>query len=190
MICSSCHGKSGEGKDYEDYKTGVPAPGNYDFVRVASDEMIRFTILHGRGDRQMASWLPLYSGLKEAEIDSIVRRIDSKYDSPYRFGMMARICKTAIDELKAEGAKVGLFRPITLYPYPEKALFEVAGQKKIEALMSVELSTGQMIEDVRRIVGREKPIHFFGRTGGVVPSPDEVKENILKVLDERKGRKR
>ncbi|MCK4747557.1 MAG: c-type cytochrome, partial [Bacteroidales bacterium] len=79
MICSSCHGKKGEGKDYEIYKTGVPSLWNYDYVRVASDEMMAFTILHGRGKRQMASWLPMYSGLKMSEIDSIVRMLDGRF---------------------------------------------------------------------------------------------------------------
>lgn len=77
MICSSCHGKSGEGKDYETYKNGAASVGNYDFVRVASGEMIRFTLLHGRGGRQMASWLPEYSGLSIEEIDALVARLDS-----------------------------------------------------------------------------------------------------------------
>jgi mono/diheme cytochrome c family protein len=72
MTCSACHGKSREGKDYEIYKTGVPSIGNYDFARVASREMIIFTLLHGRGARQMASWLPMHSGLKRSELDSLV----------------------------------------------------------------------------------------------------------------------
>ncbi len=79
MICSSCHGKEGEGKDYETYSTGVPSLGNYDFIRVASPEMIAFTILHGRGRRQMASWLPQHSGLSMAEIDSLAGMIGRRY---------------------------------------------------------------------------------------------------------------
>ncbi len=79
MICSSCHGKEGEGKDYETYKTGVPAVWNYDFVRVAPDELIEFTLIHGRGSRQMSSWLPLHSGLSEKEIDSLVRMLGGRY---------------------------------------------------------------------------------------------------------------
>jgi len=78
MMCSACHGKSGEGKDYESYKTGIPAIFNHDFLRVASDEMIRFTLLNGRGSRQMASWLPLHSGLQKEEIDSLVGLIEAQ----------------------------------------------------------------------------------------------------------------
>jgi len=85
MICSSCHGKDGEGKNYESYKTGVPSLGNNDFISVASAEMILFTILHGRGGRQMASWLPMYSGLTGDEIDSVVNTLDRRYDVNYTF---------------------------------------------------------------------------------------------------------
>ncbi|HEC41537.1 MAG TPA: c-type cytochrome [Bacteroides sp.] len=91
MICSSCHGKNGEGKDYQGYKTGVPSLGNNDFVRVASDEMMAFTILHGRGGKQMASWLPLYSGLTHNEIDSIVKMLDGKFDVSHSFADVSRI---------------------------------------------------------------------------------------------------
>jgi len=91
MICSSCHGKNGEGKDFETYNTGVPSLGNYDFIRVASEEMIRFTILHGRGSRQMASWLPLYSGLSLGEIDSVVWMLEQKFETRVSFTDISRI---------------------------------------------------------------------------------------------------
>jgi mono/diheme cytochrome c family protein len=79
MICSACHGESGEGKDYEVYETGVPSLGNYDFIRMASREMIMFTLLHGRGARQMASWLPMHSGLKTNELDSLVLSLKDQF---------------------------------------------------------------------------------------------------------------
>jgi mono/diheme cytochrome c family protein len=71
MICVACHGKSGEGKSYKDYKTGIPAVGNDDFLSVASKDFIAFTIYHGRGGRQMAAWLPRFSGLTEGEIQAL-----------------------------------------------------------------------------------------------------------------------
>ena len=85
MTCSACHGKTGEGKDYEVYRTGVPSLGNYDFIRVVPDEMIMFTLLHGRGSRQMASWLPMHSGLKIDELDSLVISLENQFPVPYRF---------------------------------------------------------------------------------------------------------
>jgi mono/diheme cytochrome c family protein len=78
FCCSACHGKRGEGKDYLVYKTGIPALANRDFTSTASEDFIRFTILNGRGRREMASWLPWYSGLSEEEIDSIVTHIRSQ----------------------------------------------------------------------------------------------------------------
>jgi len=88
------------------------------------------------------------------------------------YGTMARICSTAIDELKEEGIEVGLIRPITLYPFPTDVIAEYAD--KIGNVISVEMSMGQMVEDVQAAVGRNLHVDFFGRTGGVVPSPDEV----------------
>ncbi|MEW5797191.1 MAG: 3-methyl-2-oxobutanoate dehydrogenase subunit VorB [Candidatus Zixiibacteriota bacterium] len=98
------------------------------------------------------------------------------------YGTMARICQTVIDELETEGISVGLFRPITVFPYPEEALRKEANKKNIESILTVEMSMGQMLEDVERIVQGARPIKFFGRTGGIVPTPDEVKEQIKKMI--------
>lgn len=98
------------------------------------------------------------------------------------YGTMARICQTAIDDLSEEGISVGLFRPITLFPYPEKEVRAEAEKKNLETILVVEMSTGQMVEDVEKAVAEVKPVEFFGRTGGIVPSPEEVKEQIRKLL--------
>jgi len=105
------------------------------------------------------------------------------------YGTMARICQTVIDELEQEGISVGLFRPITLFPFPEATLLEEASRNNIESVLTVEMSLGQMVEDIQRIVGAVKPVRFFGRTGGVVPTPDEVKEQIKKLIREETGAK-
>lgn len=98
------------------------------------------------------------------------------------FGTMARICQTAIDELEEENISVGLMRPISLYPFPEKEIFKEAGKANILAILDVEMSTGQMIEDIERCTRSIKPIEFFGRTGGIVPTPEEVKDKIYEML--------
>jgi 2-oxoglutarate ferredoxin oxidoreductase subunit alpha len=98
------------------------------------------------------------------------------------YGTMARICQTAIDELEQEGYSVGLFRPITLFPYPEKELEIEIKKKNIRTVLTIEMSCGQMVEDVERIVRGRKPVKFFGRTGGIVPSPDEAKEQIKSLI--------
>ncbi len=96
------------------------------------------------------------------------------------YGTMARICKTAIAELKRLKISVGLFRPITLFPFPEKELRTAA--EPVGRLVSVEMSMGQMVEDVERVVGREKPVSFFGRCGGIVPSPEEVVAEVKRLV--------
>ncbi|HNS99404.1 MAG TPA: 3-methyl-2-oxobutanoate dehydrogenase subunit VorB [Polyangiaceae bacterium] len=88
------------------------------------------------------------------------------------YGTMARICSTAIDELKQKGVEVGLIRPITLYPFPAAAILQHA--KKIGKVISVEMRMGQMVEDVQAAVGHDIHVGFFGRAGGIIPSPDEV----------------
>lgn len=97
------------------------------------------------------------------------------------FGITARICKSAINELRANGIKVGLLRPITLWPFPKKILSSLADSAK--AFMSVEMSMGQMVDDVRLAVNGKKPVHFFGRTGGVIPSVEEVIAEVTKLSE-------
>ncbi len=81
-LCSACHGKDGTGKDYKTYKTGVPAIGNTDFLRVASENYIRFTMEKGRSLRQMGSWSPRISGLNSYELDSVSRYLKDKIRRP------------------------------------------------------------------------------------------------------------
>lgn len=98
------------------------------------------------------------------------------------YGTMARICQTVIDELEPQGISIGLFRPITCFPFPEKQLYEEATRANIETVLTVEMSMGQMVEDVERVVARQRPVKFFGRTGGIVPSPEEVIDQIKQLL--------
>ena len=96
------------------------------------------------------------------------------------YGITSRICKTAVNKARQEGIKLGLIRPITLWPFPEKAIAEIASHAK--AFISVEMSMGQMVDDVRLAVNGKCPVHFFGRTGGVIPTPDEVLNVAKEVL--------
>jgi 2-oxoglutarate/2-oxoacid ferredoxin oxidoreductase subunit alpha len=97
----------------------------------------------------------------------------------FAYGTMSRISKTAIDELTQEGYKIGLFRPITLYPYAYEAASALI--EKADKLIAVELSTGQMIDDVK-LASKGKEVAFFGRQGGIVPTPEEVKSEFLKLM--------
>jgi 2-oxoglutarate ferredoxin oxidoreductase subunit alpha len=88
------------------------------------------------------------------------------------YGTAARVARTAIRRAREGGLRAGLFRPITLWPFPSAALAELASRAR--GLLVVELSAGQMVEDVRLAVEGRTPVTFHGRTGGMVPSPDEV----------------
>jgi 2-oxoglutarate ferredoxin oxidoreductase subunit alpha len=92
------------------------------------------------------------------------------------FGTVGRIAKTAIREARQQGVRVGLFRPITLYPFPYARLKELSAQ--MDATLVIEMNAGQMVEDVRLGVGDRTPVHFFGHTGGVIPLPDEILDQI------------
>ncbi len=88
------------------------------------------------------------------------------------FGIAARVSKNAINEARAKGIKVGMIRPITLWPFPKKQF--AAAAEKVKAFVSVELSMGQMIEDVRLAVNGKAPVTLCNRAGGMIPSPEEV----------------
>ncbi len=98
------------------------------------------------------------------------------------YGTMARICNTAMAEVVASDKqkRIGLFRPITLWPYPYEALAKEA--EKAKQILVVEMSTGQMVEDVQLAVLGSRPIDFYGLTGGLVPSPDDVADKLRKIL--------
>jgi 2-oxoglutarate ferredoxin oxidoreductase subunit alpha len=97
------------------------------------------------------------------------------------FGTTSRICKNVVRLAQAEGMKVGLIRPITLWPFPSAAVAKVAAQSSVKAFLDVELNAGQMVEDVRLAVNGAKPVHFYGRTGGNLPSQREILEQLRQI---------
>jgi 2-oxoglutarate ferredoxin oxidoreductase subunit alpha len=97
------------------------------------------------------------------------------------YGTTARICKTAVSMLKEEGIKAGLIRPITLWPFPYEAVGQAA--QKARHLFVVEMSMGQMIEDVKLSLDQKRPVNFHGRCGGMLPAPDDVVERAKRILD-------
>ncbi len=104
-------------------------------------------------------------------------------DGDYRalivsYGTMSRVCKTAIDNLKAEGLEVGMIRPQTIFPFPEVAVRDAADKPGVKAVLSVEMSMGQLVEDVERCVQGKKPVHWFGKCGGDIPTPEEIMDEV------------
>lgn len=100
------------------------------------------------------------------------------------FGASARVARSAVNAARAQGIKAGLFRPITLWPFPVDALEATVPQAK--AYLDVEMNMGQMLEDVQLVVSGRRPVEFFGRTGGVIPTPDEVLSALV-ALNEKVG---
>ena len=96
------------------------------------------------------------------------------------FGCMSRICENVVDMAREDGIKLGLLRPVTLFPYPKKALDALIPQLK--SIMSVELNTGQMVEDVRLVANGRVPVNFYGRQGGMIPDPEEIYEQFKKSI--------
>jgi 2-oxoglutarate ferredoxin oxidoreductase subunit alpha len=95
---------------------------------------------------------------------------------------MSRVCKTAIDMMKEEGIEIGLLRPKTLFPFPEKAVFEAAVKESCTSVISVEMSMGQMVEDVERCVKGRREVEFYGECGGDIPTPEKIIEVIKGLL--------
>ena len=99
------------------------------------------------------------------------------------FGTVARIAKSAINELRAQGVKVGLFRPITVWPFPYAQLAEAS--KNAKALLDVEANEGQMLQDVKLAINGAKPVEYFGHCGSLMPTTDEI---VAKILEMKEGK--
>ena len=116
-----------------------------------------------------------YDRMTQEEIRYDTYNTDSDYERLIvSYGTMSRVCRTAIDNLKEEGLEVGMIRPQTLFPFPEQAVHDAAVKTSCRGVYSIEMSMGQMVEDVRLAVQGERPVHWYGKCGGDVPTPEEV----------------
>ena len=119
-----------------------------------------------------------YQQIKDTEVRFETQQTDDADYIIVAFGSAARIAEKAIELARAEGIKVGLFRPITLWPFPEKQIAQLAQGKK--GVLVAEINAGQMVEDVRLSINGAVPVEHFGRLGGIVPEPEEI-VNALKA---------
>lgn len=145
----------------------------------------------------------LYMGADElerfnGELQDKLRRIEQSNEVRYEsvdlddaeivvvaFGTAARVARTAVKRLRAKGMPVGLFRPITLWPFPHQELERLAKRTpSVRTFLVVEMNAGQMLHDVREAVGGRVPVRFKGRTGGVIPLPEEIEEELRLMLME------
>lgn len=142
--------------------------------------------------------------LNPEECDALNRRLTAKYAEIEKnevrwdtascedaevlitaYGTPARITLTALDVLRKEGIRAGLFRPVTLWPFPERALRDLAAEPHVKVILDVEMSsTGQMLDDVRLAVEGRKPIRYLGRAGGIMPTVEEIIEAAKTALKE------
>ena len=145
--------------------------------------------------------------LDHDELEAHVRKLERKYAEAERtcvrfeayrtedaevvlvgYGIVARVLKAAMDQARARGLKAGLLRPITLWPFPNKALRQLA--RRVEMFLVIECSTGQMVEDVRLAIDGKRPVEFYGRTGGNVPTAEEVLGVLMESHKEVVGQSR
>lgn len=127
-------------------------------------------------ERTVVERFAKYDVIKEKETDAESYLTDDAEIVVCAFGATARVVKSAVNEAREQGIKVGMLRPKTVWPFPVKEL--QAACKNAKKVLSVEMSMGQMVDDIKLALNCSKPVEFFGRTGGVIPTPAEVLAKI------------
>ena len=117
-----------------------------------------------------------YAQIEENEVMYEEYMMDDAEVCVVAYGIAARVAKNAIAAARAQGVKVGMIRPITLWPFPKKVLNAAAD--KVKAFVTVEMSMGQMIEDVELAIRCKKPVLLCNRAGGMIPTPEQVLAKI------------
>ena len=123
-----------------------------------------------------------YKKIRETEVRYETWMCDDADYVIVAFGSAARLSQKAIDMARAQGLRVGLFRPITLWPFPTREIEKMAKGRK--GVLVVEINAGQMVQDVRLAINNNVPVDQFGRLGGIVPEPNEIVDAILKMKNE------
>lgn len=125
--------------------------------------------------------IKLQAKYKEIEENEVRYSTYMADDAEYLFvayGSMSRICEAVVDQAREAGFKVGLLRPITLFPFPTRQIQDMIPQLK--GILTVEMSAGQMVEDVKLAANGKVPVEFYGRMGGIIPAPEEVYDAFVK----------
>lgn len=151
-----------------------------------------------KGTRPRAVINSLY--IETEDLDTLMTRLNARYDvirekevmvEKYHtdgaeyilcaYGTVARVCKAAVRILEENGVKAGLVRPITLWPFPTKEVREVFAQESVKAGLTVEISNGQMVEDIRLAVNGIKPVEYMGKGGSIIPAAEDIAERIMQM---------
>ncbi|GJQ62630.1 MAG: 3-methyl-2-oxobutanoate dehydrogenase subunit VorB [Melioribacteraceae bacterium] len=141
------------------------------------------TSLHIQPDKMEEINIHLQKKYRTIEENEIRVEMINCDDAEYiitAYGLVARICTKAAELARDKGIKVGVIRPITLFPFPINEIAEAAG--KVKGILDVEMNAGQMVEDVRLSVNGKVPVEFYGRMGGIVPTPEEILEAFEEKL--------
>jgi 2-oxoglutarate ferredoxin oxidoreductase subunit alpha len=126
-----------------------------------------------------------YERMQREDVRCEALNLDADYQALIvSYGTMSRVCRTAVENLKNEGLEVGMIRPQTLFPFPIEAIRQAAAKPDCRFTISIEMSMGQMVEDVERSVQGRCPVEWYGKCGGEVPTPEE----IMSVIRERLAR--
>ena len=152
-----------------------------------------------KGDRPRAVINSLY--IETEILDDLMTRLNARYDAiranevmveMYKtegaefmlcaYGTVARVCKAAVRILEEKGVKCGLVRPITLWPFPSKDVHDVIAQESVQGALTVEISNGQMVEDIRLAVNGEKPVEFMGKGGSIIPTAEEIADRVMEII--------
>ncbi len=121
-----------------------------------------------------------YENMKRSEVKVDTDNLEDAEVALVGYGTSARICREAMETARKKGMRVGLIRPITLWPFPEKVIAE--NVEKLKAFLVLEMSLGQMVEDVRLAADGKCPVYFYGRPGGGIPEVDVVVDRIERIL--------
>jgi len=140
------------------------------------------SLFMGEGELEMRNNMrqEKYRKIKEREVRFDAVDTEDSELVVVAFGIAARIALSAVRKLRLEGLKVGLFRPVSLFPFPEKELHALAGNGR--KFLTIELNAGQMVEDVRLAINGRSEVHFYGRPGGAIMTPEEAQDQIHAVL--------
>lgn len=125
-----------------------------------------------------------YAAIQKSEVKCETYNLENAEVVCVAYGMTSRVVSNAIDTLGKAGINAGLIRPVSLWPFPSGIIAEVAALPGVKAFLTVEMSMGQMVEDVRLAVSGKKPVHFYGRTGGMVPEVSAVVNEVKRIMGE------
>jgi 2-oxoglutarate ferredoxin oxidoreductase subunit alpha len=161
------------------YRTPPREPGGWELTGADGRPPRIVRSLHLRPEDLEAHNLALqekYATITEREVRWVGEDLEDAEIAIVAYGTAARVARTAIERARAQGLRIGMFRPISLWPFPSAALSTTASTMR--AIVVVELSAGQMVEDVRLAVEGRVPVFLHGRTGGMVPTPGEVVDAV------------